>query len=107
MLLSVENGQGNGRLMYRREEVRVLLLHPAVDQQQGLLLPRPVVDQQCHRNDQKLSSLSDVHCFVGGHFLHAVDQVNQAHVLSDKVNPERIGKKIQNADGSFYVKFND
>lgn len=31
---------------------------------------------------------------------------NQAHVLSDKVNPERIGKKIKNADGTFYVKFN-
>ena len=32
---------------------------------------------------------------------------NQAHVLSNMLNPQCIGKKIKNADGSFYVKFND
>ncbi len=32
---------------------------------------------------------------------------NQAHVLSNVLNPECIGKKLQNTDGSFYIKFND
>ena len=31
---------------------------------------------------------------------------NQAHVLSDKVNPECIGKKMENTDGTSYIKFN-
>ena len=31
---------------------------------------------------------------------------NQALVLSIILNPECIGKKLQNVDGTFYVKFN-
>jgi len=31
---------------------------------------------------------------------------NQAHVLSEKNNPECIGTRIENSDGTYHVKFN-